>query len=80
MPITISNYRQNKKLRRLKCRKAEKGRKNFKYGYYMLLITATPDVYGHHSDRKISTGLFLPVTKREQDWRTSSDFNSISDQ
>jgi len=38
-----------------------KGRNSAKYGYYMLLITAAPDVHDHLSDREISTILFLPA-------------------
>ena len=40
---------------------SEKGRNSTKYGYYMLLIIAAPDVRDHLSDREVSTVLFLPV-------------------
>ena len=40
---------------------SEKGRNSAKYGYYMLLIVAAPDVRDHLSDREVSTVLFLPV-------------------
>jgi hypothetical protein len=38
-----------------------KGRNSAKYGYYMLLILAAPDVRDHLSDREVSTVLFLPA-------------------
>ncbi|MGB5749456.1 MAG: hypothetical protein WBM69_20925 [Desulfobacterales bacterium] len=38
-----------------------KGRNSAKYGYYMLLIVAAPDVRDHLSDREVSTALFLPA-------------------
>ena len=38
-----------------------KGRNSAKYGYYMLLIIATPDVRDHLSGREVSTALFLPA-------------------
>ena len=38
-----------------------KGRNSAKYGYYMLLIIAAPDVRDHLSDREVSTALFLPA-------------------
>ena len=38
-----------------------KGRNSAKYGYYMLLILAAPDVRDHLSDREVSTALFLPA-------------------
>jgi hypothetical protein len=38
-----------------------KGRNCPKYGYYMLLIIAAPDVRDHLSDREVSTVLFLPT-------------------
>jgi hypothetical protein len=40
---------------------SEKGRNSAKYGYYMLLIVAAPDVRDHLSDREVSTVLFLPA-------------------
>ena len=39
-----------------------KGRNSTKYGYYMLLIIAAPDVRDHLSDREVSTVLFLPAS------------------
>jgi hypothetical protein len=39
-----------------------KGRNSAKYGYYMLLIIAAPDVRDHLSDREVSTVLFLPAS------------------
>ena len=39
-----------------------KGRNSPKYGYYMLLIIAAPDVRDHLSDREVSTVLFLPAS------------------
>ena len=66
------------RIKRRKLRK--KRRKNSYYGYCMLLTNAAFDVRAHLSGREVSTGPFLPVTKWEQDWRTSSDFSSISDQ
>ena len=41
-----------------------KGRNSAKYGYYMLLIIAAPDVRDHLSDREVSTVLFLPAKIR----------------
>ena len=41
---------------------SEKGRNSTKYGYYMLLIIAAPDVRDHLSDREVSTVLFLPAS------------------
>ena len=41
-----------------------KGRNSTKYGYYMLLILAAPDVRDHLSDREVSTVLFLPANIR----------------
>ncbi len=38
-----------------------KGRNSAYYGYYMLLIIATPVVRDHLSDREVSTVLFLPA-------------------
>ncbi|RLC24252.1 MAG: hypothetical protein DRH21_05750 [Deltaproteobacteria bacterium] len=61
--------------------KLVKGRNFLYYGYCMFLTSAATDVYAHLSKRKVSTGFFLPVTKKwERDWRISSDFNSISNQ
>ena len=57
-----------------------KRRNSTKYGYYMLLTIATPDVHDHLSDREVSTVLFLPAKHRERGWRTSSDSNNISGQ
>ena len=39
-----------------------KGSNSFKYGYYMLLIIAAPDIRDHFSDREVSTVLFLPAS------------------
>ena len=41
--------------------KMKKGRNSPKYGYYMLLTIATPDVHDHLGDREVSTALFLPA-------------------
>ena len=38
-----------------------KGRNSAKYGYYMLLILAAPDVRDHLGDREVSTVLLLPA-------------------
>jgi hypothetical protein len=40
---------------------SRKGRNSAKYGYYMFLIIAAPDVHDHLSDREVSTVLFLPA-------------------
>ena len=39
-----------------------KRRNSAKYGYYMLLIIAAPDVRDHLSDREVSTVLFFPAS------------------
>ncbi len=38
-----------------------KRRNSTKYGYYMLLTIATPDVHDHLCDREISTAPFHPA-------------------
>ena len=52
---------------------SEKGRNSTKYGYYMLLIIAAPDVRDHLSDREVSTVLFPSSQYWEHGWRTSPD-------
>jgi len=45
----------------LKWKWAMKVRNSPKYGYYMLLSIAAPDVHDHLCDREISTVPFLPA-------------------